>query len=76
MMSKYNIEVPHDWKNELSKKLTDDFIEYQYNLDFPVDAHLKTFDDKLDYFRKNWVAQNKVKLLVSQVMKRVNETIG
>ncbi len=76
MSDEYTIKIHHDWKDRLADKLTDDFIHYQYALDFPVASHLKTIDEKALHYTRDYVFRNKVKCLVGQVISRVNESIG
>ena len=76
MSDEYNIKVPYNWKDRLHNKLTDDFIHYQYALDFPVDSHLKSIDEKVLHYNKDYVFRTKVKCLVAQVISRVNDSIG
>ena len=76
MSDEYTIKVDHDWKDMLADKLTTDFIHYQYALDFPVDSHLKSFDEKLSRYTNDYIFRRKVRCLVAQVISRVNESIG
>ena len=76
MSDKYKISVPYDWKERIDDSLTDDFIRYQYALDFPVNAHLKSFDEKVFHYNTDYIFRDKVRFLVGQVISRVNESIG